>query len=333
MRQTRVRTKLVAIKAAVAAVSLVLSAASASAVTVAGGGSSATDCALVLEIAGANFPAPPKTPKAVDCVDGDVTCDADGLRNAQCVFPVQLCVNSTALASCTADSAQDVTVDHAIDDGDDPRFDVNFQALQDRIDAIVPTTQLDRCALSSSIQVPLLGPDSSNVMKKNRKKLRITTYGSTINGDVRDVDKVKFTCRPEGDGVYLPIDLYTGTFDRIRKQIFTQSCALSSCHDSESHQGDLILLSGSAYGNIVNVVPDNPAAAGDSLLRVTPGDPGMSYLYLKITDDLAEDYGDSMPYLAGQLDEPLLELVRLWILGDGTLGPAPAEGWVEGTDD
>ena len=80
------------------------------AATVVGGGSSTSDCAVVLEIPGANKPALPKAPKAVDCVDGDAACDGDGLRNGECVFPLQLCVNSTALAGCTPDQVTGITV-------------------------------------------------------------------------------------------------------------------------------------------------------------------------------------------------------------------------------
>jgi hypothetical protein len=28
----------------------------------------------------------------------------------------------------------------------------------------------------------------------------------------------------------------------------------------------------------------------------------------------------------------LVDIIRLWIIGDVPLGPAPAAGWVEGTD-
>jgi len=329
MRQHSVTTML-AVMTVAAIVPMTTALAVAS--TVAGGGSTATDCVLVLEIPGANSPAPPRTPKAVDCIDGDTNCDTDGLRNGQCVFSVQVCVNSTAFEACSGDGADNIAIDHSIDNGDDPRFDTDFQALQARATAIVPTTQPDRCSLSSSITVPLIGPDSSNVMKKNRKLLRITTYGTTTTNDVRDVDKAKFTCRPEGDAVYQPTDLYSGTFDRIRKQIFAPTCAVAQCHDSETHQGNLILLSGAAYGNLINVVPDKAGAADDGLLRVTPGDPDMSFLYRKLTNDLEADYGDSMPFLRGPIDDSLIELVRLWIIGDGTLGPAPETGWVTGTD-
>lgn len=303
------------------------------AASVAGGGSKKSDCVAVFEIPGANKPPPPKTPKAVDCIDGDASCDADGLRNGECVFPLQLCINSSALITCTADSADSIVVDHAIDDGSDKRFDVDFQALQLRADGLgLPSSSPDQCTLSSAITVKLKGPDAGNVMKKDRKKLRVRSSGSTEAGSVSDIDKVKFTCRPEGDGIYLPADVYEGTFDRIRKQIFAQSCAVSSCHDSESHTGELILLPGSAYSNLVGVTPNNTAAAADMLDRVTPGDENASFLYLKLTGSLAPGYGARMPLGGGALDAQLIELVRLWIIGDGVLGPAPENGWVEGTD-
>jgi hypothetical protein len=306
----------------------------ASAATLRGGGSTVTDCLMVLEVPGANKPPLPKTPKMVDCIDGDVTCDADGLRNGECVFPLQACINSTAVDGCTPDSVVGSVVDHAIDDGEDPRFDVDFLALQDRIDNTFsfPAFAPDSCTLSSAVTVRLIGPDSDNMMKKARKSLRITTGGTTGDGDATDKDKVKFTCRPEGDKIYALTDLYTGTFDRIRRQIFTPTCAISTCHDSESHENDLILLAGAAYGNLVNVAPYNPAAELDGLYRITPGDPEMSFLYRKITADLPFGYGDAMPLEDDPLDPELIELVRLWILGDVVLGPAPATGWVEGTD-
>ena len=305
----------------------------ASAATVGGGGSSTSDCAVVLEIPGANNPAPPKIPKAVDCVDGDPTCDSDGLRNGECVFAIQLCANSTALAGCTPDHVDEITVDHAIDDGSDSRFDNDFQALQLRATGLgLPSFSDDDCTLSSAITVKLRGPDTTGRMKSNRKILGVSSRGGLASGSVTDKDKVKFNCRPEGDGIYLVTDLYTGTFDRIRKQVFAQSCALSGCHDSESHTGNLILLSGAAYSNLVNVAPDNVSAAADLLKRVTPGDEAMSLLYVKINGLPPGGYGSRMPLDKTPLEPAVIELIRKWIVGDGLLGPAPETGWVAGTD-
>jgi hypothetical protein len=303
------------------------------AATVVGGGSSTSDCAVVLEIPGANRPAPPKAPTAVDCVDGDVACDSDGLRNGECVFPLQLCANSASLAGCTPEQVTGITVAHAVDDGIDTRFDTDFQALQSRADGLgLPTFSQDDCTLSSAVTVKLRGPDSSSRMKKNRKLLAITSEAVVAAGPVTDKDKVKFTCRPEGDGVYLPTDLYAGTFDRIRTQVFAQSCAVSACHDSEGNDGGMILLSGVAYSNLVGVTPTNNSAAVDGLDRVTPGDEDLSLLYRKIAGSLPAGYGSPMPLDAAALDPSLVELVRKWIVGDMILGPAPETGWVQGTD-
>ena len=102
----------------------------ASAEIVRGGGSSVTDCVMVLDIPGANKPAPPKVPKSVDCIDGDPSCDDDGTRNGQCVFEVRACINSTMFPECQPDNVTASVVDHAVDDGTDPKFDNDFLALQ-----------------------------------------------------------------------------------------------------------------------------------------------------------------------------------------------------------
>jgi hypothetical protein len=305
----------------------------ADAVVVGGGGSSTTDCMSVFDAPGANHPIPPKLPKNVDCIDGDVTCDADGLRNGECSFSIQVCVNSSAIAGCVADTVTTLVVDHAEDDGD-PKFDPDFQAVQTRVNALgLPTDGADECTLTSTIRVPLRAPTSGNVFRKNKKKLSLAAVGDiAAKPDVRDKDKMKFTCRPEGDGIYLPVDLYTGTFDRIRQQVFAQSCALSGCHDSESATGGLILLPGAAYSQIVGVVPSNVAAAGAGLQRIYPGDPTLSFLYRKITDDLAVGWGGAMPATGPAVSQQLTDIIALWIVGDGLLGPAPETGWVAGTD-
>ncbi|HYC56773.1 MAG TPA: hypothetical protein VEL28_17715 [Candidatus Binatia bacterium] len=317
---------------AMAAIALLCSPHVSTAATVFGGGSRTTDCSVTFEVPGANKPAPPKAPKLVDCVDGDVTCDGDGERNGACIFPLQVCINSSGLEGCSPDSVEEITIDHAVDDGSDSRFDPDFQALQLRVNLLGLPSTSESCTNSSSITVRLRGPDSNSVMKKNKKTLSSESEVVITAGDTVDNDKIKFTCRPEGDGVYLPVDLYEGTFDRIRQQIFTQSCALSGCHDSESHAGDLILLAGAAYGNLVGVTPSNAAAESDGLLRVTPGDPDMSLLFHKLGDDLNPAYGSEMPAEGADLDPALIEIIRLWIIGDGDLGPAPETGWVEGTD-
>jgi hypothetical protein len=305
----------------------------AAAVTVRGGGAVATDCVAVFDAPGANQPPPPEEPRRVDCIDGDPSCDADGLRNGRCVFDLRLCINATAVAGCAPSSIDSLTLAHAEDDGD-PRFDPDFQALQQRADLFdfPDNTDVDACTITSAVTVPLLGPTAGNTMRRGRKRVAMTATGTTGAGTASDRDGLRFTCRPEGDRVYLPRDLFTGTFDRIAQQVFAPRCAISGCHDSETFQNNLVLLPNSAYTQIVGVTPFNPIADAAGLQRIFPGAPVSSYLYRKITFDLEVGWGSGMPLTGAPLSPDLVELVRLWIIGDVMLGPAPATGWVDGTD-
>ncbi len=298
-----------------------------------GGGSVRTDCLAVFD-APANDPAPPKVPRHVDCVDGDPSCDGDATRDGRCVFDLRVCINSTAVTGCTPSEADAVDIAHAVDNGD-RRFDPDFQALQQRVDLLgfPDNDSLDACTLVSSLTVVLEGPSANHRMRASNTKLKMSALGFASGNIVDDRDRMKFTCRPEGDAIYEPRDLYEGTFDRIREQVFAQSCALSGCHDSESHTGNMILLPNAAFSQLVGVTPDNAAAAADGLARVSPGYPDLSFLYRKITDDLEPGYGVRMPQTGPALSADLTELIRLWIIGDAMTGPAPETGWVTGTDE
>jgi hypothetical protein len=305
----------------------------AAAAVVGGGGGRAGDCVAVFDVPAANVPAPPRRARRVDCVDGDPACDADGRRDARCVFDLRLCVNSTALPACTPARTGSLVVDHAVDDGD-PRFDADFQALQQRVATLgLPGNEdPDACAPASTLTVVLPAARRGDGRRAASKTVRLTAVGSAGGRTVRDRDRMRFTCRPEGDGRYAPRELYAGTFERIAQEVFAPSCARSGCHDSESGQGGLVLLPNAAYSTLVGVAPANPAAAAAGLLRVAPGDPAGSLLHRKLTGDLAAGWGAPMPASGPAVAPALVELIRLWILGDAALGPAPREGWVAGTD-
>lgn len=315
------------------ALALAAAAAPARAQLVGGGGARATDCISTFVAPGANTPAPPRPARHIDCIDGDTDCDEDRARNGRCVFDVSLCVNSTGIAGCDPVRANTLTIDHAIDNGD-PRFDVDFQALQSRADQLdLPGDEtLDDCTLSSTVTVVLRGPTASGVRRTAKKKLVLSAFGFASGRSATDRDRMRFTCRPEGDGIYSPRDLYAGTFDRIAQEVFAVSCAKSGCHDSDTHQADMILLPNAAYSQIVGVVPTTPAAAAAGLERIFPGDPHQSLLYRKITGDLDPGFGFPMPLTGPAVSPALIEIIRLWIIGDAMTGPAPAAGWVAGTD-
>lgn len=301
----------------------------AAAVMVGGGGSARMDCLTVFD-APANIPV--KRPKHIRCTDGDPTCDADGIVNGTCEFPIAVCANSTFNPGCSMSSVQAITVDHAIDDGD-PKFDPDSQALQARIhnDIDPPTTDTGQCTAPSTFRVTIRGPFSAGVCKPSKRVVKITTISGLIQGKVyRDVDRLKIRCDPAPAGCS-PQALFTGTFDRIQRQIFNQSCALSGCHDSQSRTGDLLLESGAAYTNLVDVAPDNAAAAGAGWKRVhvldaTTGDPATSLLVQKLIAP-PPGFGARMPFNAPKLDQALVAVVQLWVAAG-----APQTGWVPGTD-
>ena len=106
-----------------------------------------------------------------------------------------------------------------------------------------------------------------------------------------------------GDGG--PIDA-SATFTRVQNEVFTPSCAVGGCHDVNGQQAGLVLASGRAYANLVNVA----SSEVPSLRRIQPSDPDSSYLYRKITG--AGIVGERMPF-GGTLDEARIRPVRDWI--------------------
>jgi hypothetical protein len=295
-----------------------------------GGGSPKTDCLSVFNAA-ANYPV--SRPKSIRCVDGD-PCDVDGEVNGSCQFQVGVCANDPGDGRCTlvGVGVQSITVDHALDDGD-RKFDPEFQALQSRIDnAIDPPTTDSSCTTPTNMHVPVQGPFAGNSCKRGRKDIRLTAISQPSGGKLyKDKDKFQLVCDPAPVGCD-PADLYDGTFDRIQRQIFNQTCAVSGCHDSQSQAGDMILEVGASYGNLVDATPDNSVAAAAGWKRVmttgpSSGDPNTSFIYHKLTGDLDPGMGQRMPLVGPSLDPTLIEIIRLWIEAG-----APATGWVAGTD-
>jgi hypothetical protein len=100
----------------------------------------------------------------------------------------------------------------------------------------------------------------------------------------------------------------SATFSRIQLEIFTPSCAITNCHDTNSHQSGLNLSAGNAYVQIVNIA----AAEAPALKRVAPNNPNNSYLFQKINGTAS--VGPQMPLGAAPLGSDQINLVRDWIL-------------------
>jgi hypothetical protein len=93
----------------------------------------------------------------------------------------------------------------------------------------------------------------------------------------------------------------------VQAQVFTPSCAFSSCHGSPG-ASDLNLSDGASWAETVTVeAVDNPGA-----ILVIPGDSEGSYLMAKIRGD-ADIVGAAMPSTGTLLDDTRMQLVADWI--------------------
>jgi hypothetical protein len=97
-------------------------------------------------------------------------------------------------------------------------------------------------------------------------------------------------------------------FEVIQSTIFTQSCALSECHDSSSKKADLDLSAGNAHQALI----DAPSTQQLDTFLVVPGDAASSYLVTKLLDGSSRD-GKLMPIGAPPLEDCQIEMVRGWI--------------------
>lgn len=99
-------------------------------------------------------------------------------------------------------------------------------------------------------------------------------------------------------------------FASIQK-VFTQSCALSSCHSALARSGDLVLSDEElSYDNLVLRPADNPGAeAAGATFRVVPGNLEASYLVRKLR---GLGPGLKMP-VVGELNEETIHLIEDWI--------------------
>jgi hypothetical protein len=97
------------------------------------------------------------------------------------------------------------------------------------------------------------------------------------------------------------------SFDSITHAVFAKRCTFKACHGEQSNQ-PLHLEPATAYDNLVGVM----STESPGTLRINPGDPDTSYLYLKISQ-ASPPVGDRMP--PGQPLEPeLIDGIRGWIV-------------------
>ena len=112
------------------------------------------------------------------------------------------------------------------------------------------------------------------------------------------------------------------TYAQIQREVFDVHCLSAGCHNAVSPAAELVLEAGVSYDDLVDVAPTNPIAAAQGLLRVTPGAPEQSYLYVKLSA-AGGVLGSRMPLGQPPLAAAEIELVRSWIR-DGAPAPSVA---------
>lgn len=94
----------------------------------------------------------------------------------------------------------------------------------------------------------------------------------------------------------------------IQSNIFSASCALSSCHSSSGQAGGMILEAGMAHDSLV----DKPSSQHSGWMRVMPDQPDMSYLLVAIGGAEGPDKG-TMPWAMPALCQEKVAAIRRWI--------------------
>jgi len=96
------------------------------------------------------------------------------------------------------------------------------------------------------------------------------------------------------------------SFSQDIQPIFTNSCAVSNCHNATAQAG-LVLLQGQAYNNIVNV----NSTQDPSKRRVEPENADNSYLVIKIEG--RQNIGGRMPLGGAALSNTQIQNIKNWI--------------------
>jgi hypothetical protein len=259
-----------------------------------GGGPRRTDCMMRVDVEGVR--GKPRG-KAARCTDGDIGCDADGTVDGVCTFRVRLCLGEIPVpAPCHADVVTSAAL---------LSTDPSFSAVGAAVAALPMPAPLDTC--TAEVEVPL----STATGRASRARFLAEV---TMASGQADRDRLTFQCR----AARVPP---RATFATLQETIFKPLCSTASCHGVAA-AGGLDLSPAVAYANLVGVLAANPAAQEAGVLRVTPGDPGSSFLFSKLTGTLGPGQGLVMPRVGALMPSKQIELIRRWIIA-GAPADAP----------
>jgi len=151
-------------------------------------------------------------------------------------------------------------------------------------------------------------PKTDGTIKAQVTKKESRCRGKVCTGALATAD----ACRPDGTCAE-PRNAGLRSFRSVQ-QVFTTSCALSSCHSTLARQGGLVLdTEGISYNNLVGHPSTHPKAREQGLLRVQPGDPENSFLIQKLRARGPGEIGDPMPQSGGPLPDPVIDMIADWI--------------------
>jgi mono/diheme cytochrome c family protein len=104
-----------------------------------------------------------------------------------------------------------------------------------------------------------------------------------------------------------PVTTVTAVPDSIQ-EVFTQNCALSTCHTGPNpQQGQDLTDAVTSYANIVGIASHEKPA----FQRIAPGDSANSYIVMKLRNDPRKG-GQPMPLGAFPLDAALTMRIAAW---------------------
>ena len=110
---------------------------------------------------------------------------------------------------------------------------------------------------------------------------------------------------------------HPATLTEIQDDVFTRSCAFSSCHGGTA--GGLSLEEGESYESLVGVPAEgvdattNPDVDVSGEIRVIAGDPENSYLIKKLRIGATGIKGSPMPDGTSGMDDEKVDRIAEWI--------------------
>ncbi len=171
-----------------------------------------------------------------------------------------------------------------------------------------------RTATDSATPTMSATPTTSNTATATSVPVDTATRTATVTGSPPPTSTATVTPSTTETPTASPSPTVTATpgpFAQVQ-QIFNQSCVGAFCHDVQGRSGNVVLVEGQSYTELVGVQPDNRNARTAGLLRVDPGNPDNSFLVVKL-EGPPPPMGSRMPFGQPPLSASEIQVIRDWI--------------------